>query len=102
MSGLIEKYQGKYIVFITPLPRNASGTESKTNKQGYTLKEYVNIIIEVAEFYSIPVLDLYRNSGIYVDSATIRTKMIPDGLHPNDTGHQFLARKIAAFLNSKF
>ena len=101
-SGLIRKYLGKNIVIITPLHRcnelSARG-ECKTKDYG-TLKEYVDIIREVAEYYSLPVLDLYANSGLQPMVEEIRTTYIPDGLHPNDLGHQIIASKLETFLRS--
>ena len=64
------------------------------------LKTYVNIIREMAEYYSLPVLDLYAESGIQPKVDAIREKFCPDGLHPNDAGHVLLANKIYAYLRS--
>lgn len=104
-AGLTNKYPGKQVVFIAPLQRNftangTGGTESKTNGKQLTLLAYVDIIKEVCAIYSIPVLDLHRTGGIYADNATIRAMWMPDGLHPNDEGHKYLGKKIAAYLNS--
>ena len=65
-----------------------------------TLKTYVEIIREVAEYYSLPLLDLYKESGLQPKVSVIQKKFIPDGLHPNDEGHKILARKISNFLES--
>lgn len=64
------------------------------------LKTYVDIIREVAEYYSLPVLDLYKNSGMQPKVPVIRETYIPDGLHPNDKGHMIIADKIAEFLKT--
>ena len=61
---------------------------------------YVAIIREVAEYYSIPVLDLFACSGLQPCVPIIQQKYLPDGLHPNDAGHEILAEKIAGFLMS--
>ena len=63
-----------------------------------TLYRYVAIIREVAEYYSIPVLDLFACSGLQPCVPIIRQMYLPDGLHPNDAGHVILAEKIADFL----
>ena len=59
------------------------------------------LILEVAAYYSIPVLDLYRNSGISPEITAMREAYMPDGLHPNDSGHAIIARKLAAFLKQQ-
>ena len=64
------------------------------------LKTYVDIIREVTEYYSLPVLDLYATSGLQPLVPVIKEKFVPDGLHPNDAGHVILADKIIAFLEN--
>ena len=101
-SGLIKKYVGKTIVIMTPLHRRNELSEyggSKEKSYG-NLKRYVNIIREVAEYYSIPVLDLYACSGLQPEVEEIKNIYIPDGLHPNDLGHQILAHKLEIFLKN--
>jgi len=93
-SGLVKKYLGKPIVIITPLHR----VGENNSKGSAPLKEYVNIIREVAEYYSLPVLDLYAISGLQPEIKEIQDKYIPDGLHPNDNGHRVIADKLKKFL----
>lgn len=101
-SGLIKKYLGKPIVIMTPLHRLGENRNNGTQKaEGYgTLREYVNIIREVAEYYSLPVLDLYATSGLQPEIAEIQEKYIPDGLHPNDNGNAVIAYKLKRFLEA--
>lgn len=102
-TKLTEKYPGKQIVILTPLHRwnenNKRGEGGKAEDVG-TLKDYVEAIREVAEYYSFPVLDLYAVSGIQPDVRIIRERFMPDDLHPNDAGHEILADKISAFLKT--
>jgi hypothetical protein len=63
-----------------------------------TLGDYVEIIKTVAEYYSLPVCDLWAISGLQPNVPIIREKYIPDGLHPNDAGHEIIAERIANFL----
>lgn len=93
MRKLTEKYPGKPVVFLTPLHR-----EDEVKSDGETLEQYVEIIKEVARFYSIPILDLYAESGLQPRIPIIKEKFFPDGLHPNDEGHLILANKIAKYL----
>ena len=64
------------------------------------LIDYVKAIREVAEYYSIPVLDLYANSGIQPNVIKIRETYTIDGLHPNDTGHRYIAEKFLEFMEN--
>ena len=101
-TGLIKKYLGKPIVIMTPLHRlhedKNTGTD-KTTAYG-TLKDYVNIIREVAEYYSLPVLDLYASSGIQPNIKEVQEKYVPDGLHPNAEGHAVIAHMLKNFLEA--
>ena len=99
-TALIEKYPGVPIVVLTPLHRITEDIPTGDNKPApvATLKEYVNIIREVAEYYSLPVLDLFKESGLQPKIPVIQQKYVPDGLHPNDAGNEILAHKIARFL----
>ena len=88
---------------VTPLHRiNEDNPKGDGNKQSNVgvLKTYVDIIREVAEYYSLPVLDLYKNSGMQPKVSVIRETYIPDGLHPNDKGHKIIAEKICEFLKT--
>lgn len=101
-SGLVRKYLGKPIVIMTPLHRineTKNTGDAKTCGVG-TLKEYVDIIREVAEYYSLPVLDLFKESGMQPDIKEVQEAYIPDGLHPNDAGNAVIAHKLKRFLES--
>lgn len=98
---LITKYPDRPIVILTPLHRcNETSPRGDGGKpqDAAPLKTYVDIIREVAEYYSLPVLDLYKTSGMQPEVPVIKERYVPDGLHPNDAGHEILAAKIAAFL----
>ena len=101
-SGLIKKYIDKEIVIMTPLHRigEYKNTGSQKAWGAGTLKEYVNIIREVAEYYSLPVLDLYASSGLQPEIKEIQENFIPDGLHPNDAGNAVIAKRLKAFLEN--
>lgn len=101
-TALVEKYPDVPVVILTPLHRWNEDSPKGDNKPEPvgTLKEYVNIIREVAEYYSFPVLDLFKESGLQPKIPVIQQKYVPDGLHPNDDGNAILAHKIARFLET--
>lgn len=98
MSGLIEKNPTSLIVFMTPIHREGENVVNVSNH--LPLKSYVDKIKETAEYYSIPVLDLYACSGIYPDSPAQKEAFCPDGLHPNDAGNVKIAERLQAFLEA--
>ena len=99
-TSLIEKYPGKPIIVMTPLHR--TGEEEVHEKHGVktTLKTYVEIIREVAQYYSLPVCDLFAMSGLQPNLPVINEMFFTDGLHPNTKGHEYLADKVATFLKN--
>ena len=108
-SGLKEKYVGKSILFITPMKNKgymAGSTECPAwnvrNGLGKTLTDYRNAIIEVCDYFSIPVLDLYSLSGFTTGLIESETELLfPDKLHPNEKmNKEILAPKIASACNN--
>ena len=97
MSSLLGKYPLARIVIMTPLHRTS---ENCRKADGSILYDYVRIIREVAEYYSLPVLDLWSVSGIQPCVEKIREIYCPDGLHPNDNGHKRIAGLLEEFLKS--
>lgn len=103
-SGLVRKYLGKPIVIMTPLHRlselKANPTGNKAVSVGTTLLDYVIAIRQVAEYYSLPVLDLYATSGMQPAIPEVLETYMKDGLHPTDAGHQMIAEKLKAFFET--
>jgi lysophospholipase L1-like esterase len=60
--------------------------------------DYVDIIKEVARYYSLPVLDLFATAGIQPKLAVQKEALCPDGLHPNDAGYRRITDRLTAFL----
>jgi len=105
MQLLTERYVGKPVVIITPLHRlkeDSPDGEDAEMRGGNTalLSRYREILMEVAAYYALPVLDLYAVSGMQPAVPACRERLMPDGLHPNDAGHAILARKIGLFLET--
>ena len=92
ISGLQEQFPKTKIVVLTPLHR-----QEESRADGVELKDYVNHLRRVADFYHLPVLDLYEKSQINLATLSALTT---DGLHPNDAGHRILAQEVAAFLQT--
>lgn len=100
-NGLITKYPTAKTVIITPLHRR---DEQVTRYDAYgrayvhSLKPFVDIIREVAEYYSLPVLDLFATSGLQPMVDAVNEKYFVDGLHPSDEGYEVIAQKIIGFI----
>ncbi len=108
---LNETYPKAQKVIMTPLHRCGEenpqgdliyyknrGLPFRTN--GAPLKTYVEIIREVAEYYSFPVLDLFKNSGIQPEVPIMKETFTVDGLHPNDAGYELISEMVINFLKT--
>ena len=95
--SLLEKYPTATIMVITPLHRS---TEDIPNMHDKVLKDYVDVIRRGAEYYSLPMLDLYATYGVQPAVPVMKDTFMPDGLHPNDAGHVILTNKIAQFIKN--
>lgn len=99
MQGLMEKYMGKPILICTPLHRDEENDPHDVRKaEVHPLHVYRSILMEAAQYYAMPVLDLYAVSGIQPQVAANREALCPDGLHPNDAGHAIIARRMGEML----
>ena len=100
--ALWEKYPTAQIVVMTPLHR--LGEQDALNEHGNPaiapFKVIRDTIIEVAAYYSFPVVDLYAISNLNPELPVIRETFMPDGLHPNDAGHERIASRLLGVLKS--
>ena len=105
ITHLKTRYPLAEIVFITPLHRlneNCPDGDGGFKPVGTyaPLKLYVDIIREVCEYYSLPVLDLWKNSGMQPAIPKVQELYIPDGLHPCRTGHEIIANRLLGLLKT--
>lgn len=105
LDSLKRTYPTKQIVLLTPIHRagfypnekNWQCTEDYTNRIGVYLDEYVDAVKEAANVWAVPVIDLNAVSGLYPmhDAGAQYFKSADiDRLHPNDAGHQRIARTL--------
>lgn len=99
------------ILFITPLNRGrytkgatythdgvtyrgARPNSYDTNTQGNYLHEFEDAIVDIASFYSIPSIQMGRlfNNNAMDDGSASLFVAGGDNLHPNDLGHERLAK----------
>lgn len=88
------------IFCMTPMKTNNVHDTFETNDLGFTLLEYVDAMKQVADYYSIPVLDLYTQSSISPYIPEQRAKYMNDGTHLNEAGQKRLVTQIGAFINN--
>ena len=97
---LTNRYPDSKIVIFTPLHRTSERDVTAKPDGEYILQDYVNRIRETAEYFSIPVLDLWSCSGIQPALPLIKDKFMPDGIHPSDAGYKRLFNIIDAYIKT--
>lgn len=101
LQKLIARHPRAQLVVMTPLHR--LNENDYINSWGIRtvapLRQYVDTIIDICAYYSVPVLDLYRVSGLQPAVPIVQELYMPDGLHPNAAGQKLIADKLRGFLN---
>jgi lysophospholipase L1-like esterase len=110
VEKLLSLYPTKRIILIGTTPRTSNNNQdtyhNTTNSKGKYLKDYVDAVKEVAEWYGLPFLDLLRTSGmnVYNMEQYFYPQNANDGskyyLHFSQQGEDLLAEKIAAFIRT--
>ena len=103
-ENLIKKYPTSKIVFVTPLHRwnenGGLGTWKPEGVEQHPLCDYVKAIKEACECYSVPVLDMFNEGEMPIHLTCYSSIYTSDGVHPNDEGYKFFARKLGKFLEN--
>lgn len=106
MRYLKSNWPKAQIVLMPPLHRafarfganNVQPPENYSNGLGFFIEDYVRVTREAADIWSVPVIDLYRDSGLYPMDAAYAQYFRDNGgndlLHPNSAGHERLAEII--------
>ena len=108
MNYIREVYGNKPVIFMTParcylrkeVDDLVPSTHGKKISEGKALLAYVDVILETAKQFDIPVLDLYRNLGIDPHDPDSYDNYTVDGLHFNDAGHAIIAQQLKDFIES--
>ena len=98
-------YPTKQIVLLTPIHRagfyandkNWQCTEDFSNRCGEYLDEYVDAVKEAAGVWAVPVIDISSACGLFPmmdEYAQYFNNADTDRLHPNDRGHERMARTL--------
>lgn len=105
LSTVKRMFPTKQIVLLTPIHRagfyanekNWQPTEDYRNLCGEYLDSYVEAVKDAANIWAVPVIDMNAASGLYPlfdEHAQYFNRKDTDRLHPNDAGHQRMARTL--------
>lgn len=105
LSTVKSMFPTKQVVLLTPIHRagfyandkNWQPTEDYTNLCGEYLQAYVDAVKEAGNVWAVPVIDLNALCGLYPmmdEYARYFHNADNDRLHPNDSGHERMARTL--------
>ena len=105
LDSLKRTYTTKQIVLLTPIHRsnffanekNWQCDESYTNQCGEYIDPYIEAVREAGNIWSVPVIDWNASIGLFpmiAEHGQYFNNAQTDLLHPNDKGHQRMARTL--------
>jgi len=112
LSSVKRAYPRAQVILMTPLHRgfatfgagNVQPDERYANTQGYFIDDVVADVKRAGEIWSVPVIDLYGESGLLPRESEYGFYMAKPGttdmLHPSTAGHERIARVIEAKLRT--
>ena len=96
LKKAIRDFGKNNVIVLMPMHRfgenNPKGNAPK-GAVGSILCDYVNIIKDRAEFFGVHLIDLFSDERLNPNTAD-GVKFFLDGLHPNNEGHNLLAKVI--------
>ena len=101
IEALYARNENYLVVLITPTPWSNANDMHSNNPKNPLTKGYVKAILEVGEWYGLPVVDLFHNSGMHPSDENYKTHhfLNGDGGHPLSEAHE---KNIAPHIASKF
>ena len=103
IRGVIAKYPRAFFYMVTP-PHGyiANDYTEETRSNIGSMADVVDAIKKVAGKYSVPVLDLFNEAGMYPRISQQKTAYYSDGVHLNNNGQSKLAYLHGAFIRSHY
>lgn len=86
------------IILLSPIRRLGDGASNTATNQ--PLEAYVELLRQAAARHNVHFCDLFHEDLFDPEDPEQRRRYIPDGLHPNDEGHQVLAEKILQLVSN--
>lgn len=101
LNGVYSINAGMRVGMILPTPWQWMNRRYPGEATTLKTEQYINALIDFAKFNSIPILNLFDESGMHPWDDSFRTTYYKnsDGTHPNSLGHyRFIYPKVKAFI----
>ncbi len=100
LDYISKSYPEKKVLIVADSQMNKGNYNiDQSNLQNLRQVEYVDTMIKIAAMYSVPICDLYRNSGINVHNISHLTV---DGEIPNALGHKQIGNLVASAIDAMY
>lgn len=103
IEALFNRCPDAIIGIITPTPWEKACRANTSGEKHFESIAYINALIEIAKYYSLPLLNLYDESGLRPWILDFKTKYYhnSDGVHPNQDGHKkYITQKVLNFIKT--
>ena len=101
VEKILSTYPLKQVIMVGTTPFYLKETwQTKKNSSGHTIEDYVNAFKEIADYYSIPFIDLLHTSGFNKYNYSTYYLDQDYWLHPNAEGNKIVGKKLAGFVKS--
>ncbi len=99
VEAIERNYPDKEYFFVTTYPILSTDASTYTDYEGTpSFNDYMEIQRILAERYGYHIIDIYNSGFLSTQDAVTTANLVPDGIHPNDTGYRMLGEHIAAEL----
>lgn len=91
--------EGVDVFIVTPFRLKM---EEEGTAKGIEFSEYIQVQRDLAEYYRLPLFDVYNSGILNTAKPDLNSAFSVDGTHLNDAGYQILAKQIGAELVSYY
>lgn len=99
VEAVERNYPDKEYFFVTTYQLLSTDGSTYTDYNGTpTFNDYMQVQRTLADRYGYHMIDVYNSGFMSTQDAVTTANLVPDGIHPNDTGYRILGEHIAAEL----
>ena len=99
VQAVERNYPDKEYFFVTTYQLLSTDGSTYTDYNGTpTFNDYMQVQRTLADRHGYHMIDVFNSGFMSTQDAVTTANLIPDGIHPNDTGYRILGEHIAAEL----
>ncbi len=98
-EGISERYPDADVYVVTTFHNRL---EDYTAHSGKNMKQFMNVLTELARDYGFHIIDLYEEGFLNTNHILVRNAFFTDDIHPDDLGAEVLGRHILMHLQRQY